>query len=214
MTANLGEKTQELVDKARLLLQNAAQTTSETADPLTKKSVYGVIWAEANGIEAGWEQQPGGGAIGLNGQMPWQLAADLRWFRSVTSGFAVIMGRRTWQSLPAQFRPLPGRKNIVVTRDIQGAKQSSEFTGAILAQSLEAALAACDGLPAWVIGGGQIYREALNGAKIAAVTQIALETAADTFAPELAADRWSLFASSGVQEGKLPHAFTLWTPQN
>lgn len=85
----------------------------------------GLVWAEARG-----------GAIGRGGTMPWHLPEDLAHFKAVTLGAPVVMGRRTWESLPERFRPLPGRENVVVTRDPSFAAE-----GARVAASLEAALA-------------------------------------------------------------------------
>ena len=135
----------------------------------------GMIWAQ--GVD---------GAIGRGGVMPWHLPEDLAHFRRVTRGATVIMGRRTWESLPEQFRPLPGRRNIVVTRNA-----SYEAAGAEVAPSLDVAL---DGTgqasPVWIIGGGELYREAMPLAETLVVTDIDISVAeADTFAPTID-DRW------------------------
>ena len=105
------------------------------------------------------------GVIGRDGRLPWRLPEDLRRFRALTTGHAVIMGRRTWESLP---RPLPGRQNIVVTRQAAYAAD-----GASVASSLADALAqvACPP-PAFVIGGGELYRAALPLAHTAYITEI------------------------------------------
>lgn len=142
----------------------------------------GAIWAQAHG-----------GAIGRDGAMPWHLPEDLAHFKRSTLGDPVIMGRRTWDSLPERFRPLPGRRNIVVTRD-----RSFEAPGAETAYSLAGAIAAAEtgpGGPAgrvWVMGGGQLYREAMAVADELLVTEIDLDvTDADTFAPEIGSE-WEL----------------------
>jgi dihydrofolate reductase len=132
------------------------------------------------------------GAIGKNGVMPWHLPEDLAHFRQVTLGCPVIMGRKTWDSLPPRFRPLPGRANIVVTR--QSDWQSA---GATLAASLEAAIALCEGAPqVWVIGGAQIYAQALPFAHMAEVTEIDADFEGDVFAPEFD-DSWKETAREG-----------------
>jgi dihydrofolate reductase len=96
------------------------------------------------------------GTIGLNGQMPWHLPEDLAHFRQQTQGCPVIMGRKTWDSLPPRFRPLPGRQNIVITR-----QPGWSDTGALRAASLPEAVALCAGAAVvWVIGGAQIYAQA------------------------------------------------------
>ncbi|KUF08184.1 dihydrofolate reductase [Leucobacter sp. G161] len=132
--------------------------------------VLGMIWAEARG-----------GAIGRNGDMPWHLPEDLAHFKRSTLGAPVIMGRRTWESLPERFRPLPGRANVVVTRDPEYAA-----AGATTALSLDAALETLDGVDAWIMGGGELYRTAMPYASDLLVTRIDMDVAdADTFAPEI-----------------------------
>jgi dihydrofolate reductase len=119
------------------------------------------------------------GAIGKGGVMPWHLPEDLAHFRRVTLGCPVIMGRKTWDSLPPKFRPLPGRANIVVTR-----QSDWRAPGATRATSLPDALALCAGADhAWVIGGAEIYAQALPLAHTAEVTEIDADFEGDTFAP-------------------------------
>jgi dihydrofolate reductase len=92
------------------------------------------------------------GVIGKAGGLPWHLPEDMAHFKQVTMGCPVIMGRKTWDSLPERFRPLPGRTNIVVTRAPQW-----NAPGAVRAASLPEAVALCTGQPqAWVIGGADI----------------------------------------------------------
>lgn len=137
----------------------------------------GLIWAEARG-----------GVIGRDGGMPWHVPEDLAHFREVTTGAPVIMGRRTWESFPERFRPLPGRRNIVVTTNDAWAD-----AGAERAASLDHALALAATGPAgsapapeaWVIGGARLFAEALPRADVLEVTELDLEVAdGDTFAPE------------------------------
>ena len=121
------------------------------------------------------------GVIGRDNTLPWHLPEDLAHFKRLTLGCPVIMGRKTWDSLPPKFRPLPGRDNIVVTR--QSGWQSA---GAKPAASVDAALALCAYAPhVWVIGGAQIYAQALPLASSVAVTELDLEVAGDAYAPEL-----------------------------
>ena len=121
------------------------------------------------------------GVIGRDNALPWQLPQDLAHFKRLTLGCPVIMGRKTWDSLPPKFRPLPGRDNIVVTR--QAGWHSA---GARPADSLHAALTLCaDAAHAWVIGGAQIYAQALPLAASVAVTELDLEVAGDAYAPVL-----------------------------
>ena len=121
------------------------------------------------------------GVIGKNNQMPWHLPEDLAHFKRVTLGQPVIMGRKTWDSLPPRFRPLPGRLNIVITR--QGDWQAE---GALRAGSVQEALHLCADAPdAWIMGGADIYRQAAPLAHTAVVTEIELDVEGDAFAPEL-----------------------------
>jgi dihydrofolate reductase len=121
-----------------------------------------------------------GGVIGRDGGVPWHLPEDLARFRSLTTGHAVVMGRRTWDSLPERFRPLPGRRNIVVTRDPDWRADGAERAG-----SLDDGLAhAAEETSVFVIGGAQIYRQALPLADELLLTEIDLEVEGDAFFPE------------------------------
>jgi dihydrofolate reductase len=120
-----------------------------------------------------------GGAIGLGGTMPWQLKADLAHFRRTTMGCPVVMGRKTWDSLPPAFRPLPGRRNLVVTRN-----PAWQAEGAEAVASLDAALAALAGAArVFVVGGGELYAQALPRADELVLTEIDADFAADTYFP-------------------------------
>jgi len=121
------------------------------------------------------------GVIGKDGVMPWHLPEDLAHFKRTTMGAPVIMGRRTWESLPPRFRPLPGRRNIVVTRQPDWRAE-----GAVRAASLEEALRLCADAPqAWVTGGAEIYRLALPLADTVVATEIDAEVEGDAYAPAL-----------------------------
>jgi dihydrofolate reductase len=105
-------------------------------------------------------------------------------FKRTTLGCPVIMGRKTWDSLPVRFRPLPGRLNVVVTRQTDWATN-----GAVVAHSIEAACAACPpDSTAWVIGGAEIYAQALPLASTAVVTELADSFEGDAFAPAFGPD--------------------------
>ena len=127
--------------------------------------MIGLIWAQSSN-----------GVIGRDGQLPWHLPEDLRHFRSVTAGATVLMGRRTWESLPPRFRPLPGRRNLVLSRTPQ--------EGAETFPSLPAALAAVSG-DVWVIGGAAVYTAALPVADRVVVTELRESFEGDTYAPEV-----------------------------
>jgi len=123
------------------------------------------------------------GVIGKEGGLPWHLPEDLAHFKRLTLGCPVIMGRKTWDSLPARFRPLPGRPNIVITR-----QAGWNAAGASAASSLAQALELCGGQRlAWVIGGAEIYAQAVPLADIAEVTEIDADFEGDAFAPHLGA---------------------------
>ena len=119
------------------------------------------------------------GGIGLNNQLLVHLPEDLKHFRRVTMGCPVIMGRKTWDSLPPQFRPLPGRRNIVISRHPETA-----CAGAEVHTTLDAALQDLAGVPkAFVIGGAQIYALALPMADELVLTEIDAQPPADAFFP-------------------------------
>jgi dihydrofolate reductase len=117
--------------------------------------------------------------IGKNGDLPWHLPEDLAHFKRTTLGQAVVMGRVTWESIPEKFRPLPGRTNVVVSRQADYAAP-----GASVVTSLQAALTL---FPAdevvWLIGGAQLYAQALPLASQLVVTEIDADFEGDAFAP-------------------------------
>lgn len=146
------------------------------------------------------------GVIGRDGTLPWRLPEDLRHFRALTTGHAVIMGRRTWQSLP---RALPERQNIVVTRQADYVA-----AGATTAASLDAALSkVAYPAPAFVIGGGELYRAALPLARLAYVTEIAQAFDGDATFPKLSAREWvetAREAHRASDESPLSYAFVTY----
>ncbi|MGP7961327.1 dihydrofolate reductase [Sanguibacter sp. A247] len=129
----------------------------------------GMIWAQD--AERG---------IGRDGDLPWHLPEDLAFFRDRTRGHAVLMGRAQWESLPDRVRPLPGRRNIVLSRD-----PTYDAPGASVVTSLTDALEAVTGERSWVIGGGQLYALAMPYADELVVTQIDGTFDADVHAPEV-----------------------------
>ena len=127
--------------------------------------------------------------IGRNGDLPWQLPADLRHFKSVTMGKPIIMGRKTFEAIG---RPLPGRKNIVVTRRANfisdGVLISNNLTAAI---ALGKAIASEDNVDEiMVIGGGEIYAKALSDAERLYLTEVHADIDGDTFFPALDRGLW------------------------
>ncbi len=122
--------------------------------------------------------------IGRDGDLPWHLPTDLKRFRELTSGSAVVMGRKTYESLPDAYRPLPNRRNIVLSADPR-----YEAEGAEVAPSLEVALEACDG-ECFVIGGGATYEQALAHTDLVYATEVEAAVEGDTLFPPLAQDEW------------------------
>ena len=133
-------------------------------------SRIGLVWAEAHG-----------GVIGADGGMPWHVPEDLAHFKAVTSGGPVVMGRRTWESLPERFRPLPGRRNIVVTRNGAWSAEGAERAGSLDAAMTAATAGAPDWI--WIIGGGELFRESIAMADRLEVTELDAEVDGDTLAP-------------------------------
>ena len=146
------------------------------------------------------------GVIGRDGGLPWHLPEDLAHFKAVTLGAPVIMGRKTWDSLPPKFRPLPGRRNIVVTRQADW-----HAPGAEVARSFESAIALCkDADRAWVIGGAQLYAQAVALARVAEVTEIEQDVDGDAFAPTLG-PAWHEVARERHRSSKgLPFSFVTY----
>ncbi len=142
------------------------------------------------------------GVIGHNNTIPWRLPEDMAHFRRLTMGCPVIMGRKTWDSLPPKFRPLPGRLNIVITR--QAGWQAD---GALRAGSLEEACALCPpDANVWVIGGAQIYAQAQPLAATAVITEIQARFEGDAYAPQfgpewIEASRDDHISSTGLKFG-------------
>jgi dihydrofolate reductase len=153
-----------------------------------------LIWAQARG-----------GVLGSEGVLPWHLPEDLRLFKERTHGSTVVMGRRTWESLPAAVRPLPGRRNVVLS-------------SALAAEGCEVASCVADVLEAhedfWVIGGGAVYAAFLPFATEAVVTEIDADFAGDTWAPELR-DGWRVESREPAESWSesstgLRYAVTAW----
>jgi len=123
------------------------------------------------------------GAIGRGGGLPWRLPDDLKRFKSLTMGKPIVMGRKTWESIG---KPLPGRHNIVITRQAGFAAP-----GVTVVASLDDALLAAGDVPeVCIIGGAEIYRLALPRAGLIHLTRVHAVVDADTFFPELGAGEW------------------------
>lgn len=155
----------------------------------------GLVWAQARN-----------GVIGKDGVLPWHLPEDLAHFKRTTLGAPVIMGRRTWESLPPRFRPLPGRRNVVITRD-----PAWQAAGADRAASLDEAVALCAGAPvAWVTGGAEIFRLAIPRAHVAVVTEIDADFEGDVHAPGLGAGWRETARERHVSAGGIGYSFVTY----
>jgi dihydrofolate reductase len=156
-----------------------------------RRGLVGMIWAQARN-----------GVIGASGGLPWHLPEDLKLFRATTTGSTVVMGRRTWESLPERFRPLPGRTNVVLTSDSGWSAPGAQRAG-----SVAGVLDRHD--PLWVIGGGAVYAAFLPHADRLVVTDVDVVVDGDTWAPALGAewravsripdDGWSVSSSGGLR---------------
>jgi dihydrofolate reductase len=146
------------------------------------------------------------GVIGKDNRLPWHLPADLKHFKALTTGHAVIMGRKTWESLPEKFRPLPDRQNIVVTRNA-----AYLAAGAEVVDSLPAAVAAAQGDQAFVIGGAELYKAALPLADRLQLTEIDADFDGNTHFPAVARREWREAArETHRDEAELGYAFVTY----
>ena len=122
------------------------------------------------------------GVIGRNNQMPWKIPGEQPYFKRMTMGHPIVMGRKTWESIG---RPLPGRRNIVITRDRAYAALGADVVG-----SLEDALSLAGADEVFVIGGGQLYAEAMPRASRLLLTEIDADFDGDTFMPPPDRAQW------------------------
>jgi len=127
------------------------------------------------------------GVIGKKGELPWHIPEDLKRFKKLTMGHVVLMGRKTWESIPEKYRPLPGRTNVVVTR-------KDDFT---LPENVERYASIDDALEThknkdiYVIGGGEIYRQTIDRADRIYLTRVHKEIDGDVFFPEMKPNDWT-----------------------
>lgn len=123
--------------------------------------------------------------IGVDGDLPWKISADLKHFKAVTMGHPIVMGRKTWDSIG---RPLPGRRNIVITR-----RDDLVIDGVDVVKSIDAALDLCraDGAAkAMIVGGGQIYADIMDQADVIELTEVHIDIDGDTVFPIIDPDHW------------------------
>ena len=144
--------------------------------------------------------------IGLQGDLPWHLPEDLAHFKRTTLGQPVVMGRITWESIPEKFRPLPGRSNVVVSR-----QSNYPAAGATVVDSLQAALAlfAPDQV-VWLIGGAQLYAQGLPLASQVVVTEIDADFEGDAHAPLLSSEWHEQSRSMHTSAQGLNYSVVTW----
>ncbi len=185
--------------------QDSPPRALTVSDAVRARPVIGMIWAQTEN-----------GVIGKDGGIPWHVPEDLAHFRATTTGHPVIMGRRTWESFPERFRPLPDRTNIVISTSV------TDLPGAVVVPSLDAALAAAADAPGaaevWIIGGGRVYADGMAHAHAALVTVVENAAEGDTLAPALGPD-WSLTAltpeTGWLESSRGPrYRISLWTRQD
>ncbi|NBX56401.1 MAG: dihydrofolate reductase [Betaproteobacteria bacterium] len=144
--------------------------------------------------------------IGMKGEIPWHLPEDLAHFKKTTMGQAVVMGRVTWESIPAKFRPLPGRRNVIVSR-----QANYQAPGTTVVSSLQAAL---EIFPqdevVWLIGGAQLYAQGLPLASQVVVTEIDADFEGDAYAPALDNDWQEVRRSTHLSAQGLNYSLVTW----
>ena len=152
-----------------------------------------LIWAQAR-------DATGRPVIGASGGIPWRVPEDFAHFKMLTLGHPVIMGVRTWASLP--IKPLPGRTNIVLCRDGEVNPDAGAIVVPALAEALAVAEAAPGGELTWIIGGGQVYQQTIEIADRLVITEVDLIVEGDAYAPQLDPNRWQLTEQSSWQRSK------------
>ena len=173
--------------------------------------------------------------IGKDGTLPWKLPGDMKYFKDLTGTTsdpskknAVIMGRTTWESIPPKFRPLKGRHNVVLSRKRQSEQQDSRLEpssdGPVTCSSLGSAMELLAHAPLadtiehiFVIGGGQVYKEAVQSELCAAIhlTRIDEDYECDTFFPEIDQSRFKLWSAAAPQKDQgVRYSFLCYTATN
>ena len=146
--------------------------------------------------------------IGIDGDLPWRLSADLKRFKQITMGHTIIMGRKTYDSIG---RPLPGRKSIVITR-----QNDYQADGVQIVGSLEEAIEASrQDDEAFIMGGATIYEQAIDMVDKIYLTRVHATLQGDTFFPELASDRWQKISSephSADEKNQYDYSFEVYIP--
>ena len=144
-------------------------------------------------------------AIGKDGEIPWHYPEDMKYFREKTTGHSVLMGRKTYESLPEDFRPLPDRENIILTRSNPDFDESVKIVN-----SLDEAYEAAENEKLFIAGGASVYEQTLNSADKMILTRIPGTHDGDTFFPDWNEENWELESRKG--EGDL--VFEEFTSKN
>ncbi|HRH14585.1 MAG TPA: dihydrofolate reductase [Azonexus sp.] len=152
--------------------------------------------------------------IGRHNQLLWNIPEDMAHFKALTTGHTVVMGRKTWESLPPRFRPLPGRRNIVITRQTAYAAPGAEIADSLenalrLASTLGPAADSMVATTIFIIGGEQVYTQAMAVADRLEITEVDLEPEGDAWFPEVDPVDWKIVART---EGT-GFAFATWRRQ-
>ena len=162
------------------------------------------------------------GGIGKNGKLPWRLKGDMRHFQSITVGSrsdgqtnAVIMGRKTWESLPEKFRPLPERLNVVVTRQAEYSLPSNALKAGSLDEALEILDHRNDINNVFVIGGAELYRLAIqhNACERVYISAVKGDFGCDVFFPDIPKNFGISDSSDEAEEGDIRYRFVTYTRQ-
>ena len=179
-------------EKKKAAPQSASRLTPHASCPSPHASRISIIVAMAKNR-----------VIGANNAIPWRLPAELRMFKAITMGHHIIMGRNTWESIG---RLLPGRTTVIVTR-----QRDYRVPGAIIADSLTSALAACgNGDEVFVIGGAQLYAAALPIADRLYLTEVDADVAGDTLMPQIELAQWRERSSQAFSaDGNNPYDYGL-----
>ncbi len=152
------------------------------------------------------------GVIGREGGLPWRLSSDLKRFKATTMGKPIVMGRKTWESFPR--RPLPGRLNIVITRDASYRAEGGEVVASLQdALTLAAARARCTpGVDEiCIVGGGEIYRQAIGSADRLHITHVLAAPDGDTLFPPIEPEVWQVVSSEFAPAGEKDSHATRYT---
>ena len=181
-----------------------AQPADFTAELAASITGLGVVWAQTST-----------GVIGKDGGMPWNLPEDMKHFSRLTNGHPVIMGRKTWESFPDKYRPLPGRTNLVITRK-EGWGGTPEAEGAFAVKSLDEALLESQFAPGhemvWIIGGGEIFAQAIPRVDRMYLTIVHAQVEGDAYFPEFEEGEWICAAETfHTSDERHAYSFTFRT---